>query len=81
MADTWKQALDKLKSTCGGDVMKVFDAIDADGSGEIDHDEITTALAKLGFSEAESKAALAFADSNGDGSISKNEWSALVQKC
>lgn len=81
MADTWKQALDKLMATSGGDAMKAFDVIDADGSGSIDHEEMTAALGKLGFSDAECKAALAFADADGDGSISKDEWSALIQKC
>jgi Ca2+-binding EF-hand superfamily protein len=83
MADTWKQALEKLKALGGGDLAKAFDVLDADGGGSIDHAELIAALAKVGMAldAAAAAAMLKFVDTDGDGSISRDEWSILITKC
>lgn len=83
MADTWKQALEKLKELGGGDLNKVFDVLDADGGGSIDHGELVEALNKVGLAldDAAADAMLKFADTDGDGSISKDEWAVMITKC
>jgi len=82
MADTWKLALNKLKEIGNGCLMQAFDNIDDDRSGTIDEMELANALSKAGLniSDADRKAMLAFADTDNDGSISKSEWSAMIQK-
>jgi Ca2+-binding EF-hand superfamily protein len=83
MADTWKQALEKLKELGGGDLAKVFDVLDADGGGTIDHSELLAALAKVGMAldAAAASAMLKFVDTDGDGTIDRAEWAVLITKC
>jgi len=67
----------KLKARTYTDLMDIFTAIDRDGSGYINEDELTAAAAKLGFpfkDKAEAKATFVGIDKDGNGRITEGEF-------
>ena len=63
-------------------LLELFDRMDADGSGEIDEDELFEALKEAGLAGVTTKQVkmmMKVADDNGDGVISRDEWTALVK--
>ena len=59
----------------------VFKAIDADGSGDLDHEEFTKAMNRLalGLSKSQIKQCIHVLDKDGDGEVSLAEFMTLLQ--
>lgn len=83
LADATGNYLESLDGTImlddGGPITRadaeiLFDKIDTDGSGEIDFEELRTALMERGLSYAAIAEVFAAFDENDDGSICKKEW-------
>jgi len=60
----------------------IFDALDADGSGKITTDNLKDALESAGFAltDEEIEAVIGMVDQTGDGSVSWNEFKAVVEQ-
>jgi len=60
----------------------VFNSFDTDGSGFLDKNELKNAFKnfKGGLTDAEIDALMAEADTNGDGKVSFEEFTALIKK-
>lgn len=61
----------------------IFDFVDTDASGEIDQDELFEALQTAGIKVTKREAVkmLQLADTDGDGTISREEWRILALNC
>mmetsp|Transcript_22051 Transcript_22051/g.33085 ORF Transcript_22051/g.33085 Transcript_22051/m.33085 type:complete len:402 (-) Transcript_22051:207-1412(-) len=83
----WDAMLNAMQSKEGDEMdqeflLGLFDRMDADGSGEIDEDELFEALKEAGLAGVTMKHVkfmMKAADDNGDGVISRDEWTALVK--
>jgi hypothetical protein len=62
-------------------MIKIFDQIDVDKSGQLDKNELKAALAKAGtnISDFDLDALFKVADEDGSGAISKDEWVNALQ--
>jgi len=56
------------------ELLASFDAMDKNGDGQLDHDEIKAALGAMGVSDETVDEMIKDADTDGDGKISKNEF-------
>ena len=91
----WDRVLERMASSInsgaeGADALaclteeqidQVFDAIDSDGSGAIDQDELKDALAKMGMKTLTSKnitAMMNIVDENNDGVVDREEFHTLI---
>merc|ERR1712107_38916 len=86
----WQEAFDALRSINGRGklnsrdmLLDIFDDVDKDRSGFLDKDELQDALAAVGLviSEEAIRSMITFADDNGDGLISRDEWDKLIGQC
>lgn len=90
----WKQSLEKLQATFAEGASaafmtrsqkldRIFDKIDMDQSGDIDRDELFLALREAGIpiTKKNSRNMLKYADTDGDGVISREEWRAIALLC
>jgi Ca2+-binding EF-hand superfamily protein len=73
----------KLKAesytTQGSDMQAMFDRMDKDHNGQLDHGELAAALKRFGvFGEAEIADVVAHMDENGDGSVAVSEFVKFV---
>ncbi|KAL7544273.1 hypothetical protein ACHAWF_007655 [Thalassiosira exigua] len=85
----WTEVLDALVRHFGisegmGDLStfrEIFDKIDADGSGEIDQDEMYETLARVGVEITEEGVItlVAMIDEDGNGDIDRDEWTNTVE--
>ena len=66
-----EQIIDRLASQ---DAASLFDAIDADGSGTIDKEELGLYLVSAGIEQAEVDVLFKFLDADGSGDIDREEW-------
>ena len=66
-----EQIIDRLASQ---DAASLFDAIDRDGSGSIDKDELSQHLVSTGIDQAEVDVLFKFLDADGSGDIDREEW-------
>ena len=66
-----EQIIDRLASQ---DAASLFDAIDADGSGTIDKEELGLYLVGAGIEQAEVDVLFKFLDADGSGDIDREEW-------
>ena len=84
----WDKVFEAFQMEDGTEVteeflVNLFDKIDADGSGEIDDEELFDALTNVGLSNIsmdQVQKMVRIADIDGDGQISKEEWMQLIQK-
>ena len=67
-----------VSSARRAELRRCFEALDTDGSGSIDREEVTFALEQLGLSPQHAQAILNEGDSNGDSAIDFDEFVALV---
>jgi len=56
------------------ELIALFDKMDKDGDGQLDHEEIKEGLSAMGVSDEAVDDMIKSADTDGDGKISKNEW-------
>lgn len=56
------------------EMIALFDKLDKDGDGQLDHDEIKEGMAAMGVSEETVNEMIKSADTDGDGKLSKDEW-------
>jgi len=56
------------------ELIAAFDAMDKDGDGQLDHDEIKEAMNAMGIDDDAVDEMIKAADTDGDGKISKNEF-------
>ncbi|GAB1597952.1 hypothetical protein Ahia01_000072000 [Argonauta hians] len=60
------------------DLLREFDIIDKDGSGQISSQELLATLKDKGYSEADIEDIISQIDESGDKKLNKDEWSKLV---
>ena len=66
-----EQIIERLASQ---DAASLFDAVDADGSGTIDKDELGHYLVSTGIEQGEVDVLFKFLDADGSGDIDREEW-------
>lgn len=93
----WKKAMTKLQDAFSsrdplltGDFCTeeeqlgaIFDQIDVDNSGTIDAEELVMALQSVGIdtTEREGLRMMQYADTDGDGTLSRDEWLQVAREC
>ena len=93
----WKKAMTKLQDAFSGrgsfitgdfsteeeQLGAIFDQIDIDNSGTIDAGELIMALQSVGIdmTEREGLQMMQYADTDGDGTLSRDEWLQVAREC
>lgn len=91
----WEKAMAKLEAAFAEELLSngcemsegrldaIFDLVDTDKSGEIDQDELFAALKAAGIKVTKRDFAYMMQkiDLDGNGTVSRDEWRALTQKC
>ena len=78
-----KELEDKANKLMGPKLEEIFSAVDADGNGYLEPNELKAAFEKAGLpaDDAQIKAAIKSLDTNNDGKIDREEFKVLAWKC